>query len=105
MDVCMHKSLQICNITFVQVRRQLEELLNKNGELSRTNTDLRHRVQELEFRNKEIKDKVSTQKLQIEHLNKIKKKQEDSMDSLVVSIQKNVVIMIQINEQIYKICV
>lgn len=74
---------------FLQVRKQLEELLNKNGELSRTNTDLRHRVQELEFKNKEIKDKVSTQRLQIEHLTKIKKKQEDTMDSLAVSSQRN----------------
>ena len=64
-----------------QVRKQLEELLSRNGELSRANTELRHKITEVDYKNKELKDRILSQKSQIEHLTKVKKKQEETMDS------------------------
>ncbi len=66
------------------MRKQLEELLSRNGDLSRTNTELRHRIMEVECKNKELKDRISSQKTQIEHLTKTKKKQEETIDGLRV---------------------
>ena len=67
-----------------QVRKQLEELLSRNGELSRANTELRHKITEVDYKNKELKDRILSQKSQIEHLTKVKKKQEETMDSFEV---------------------
>ena len=67
-----------------QVRKQLEELLSRNGGLSRTNTELRHKITEVDYKNKELKDRILSQKSQIEHLTKVKKKQEETMDNFEV---------------------
>ena len=78
------KTLKRTNKDVAEVRRQLEDIVGKNGDLSRTNTDLRHKVTEFELQVKDQKDKISSQKHHIEHLCKIKKKQEETINSLQV---------------------
>ena len=69
---------------FLQVRKQLDELVSKNGDLSRANTELRHQTTELEMQIKEMHDKMSGSKAHIEHLGKIRKKQEMTLDKMQV---------------------
>ena len=68
----------------------MEELLSRNGELSRTNTELRHKITEVEYKNKELKDRISGLKSQVDHLTKVKKKHEKTIDNLGVSTVKPV---------------
>ena len=79
----------LCDNFCLQIRKQLEELLSRNGELSRTNTELRHKITEVEYKNKELKDRISGLKSQVDHLSKVKKKHEETIDSLGVSPQVN----------------
>jgi DNA repair exonuclease SbcCD ATPase subunit len=67
-----------------QFRHQLEQSLSKNGALSRANTELRHKVTELELSVKDQKDKISQLKNQVDHLGRIRSKQEQSLTSMQV---------------------
>ena len=83
------KNLKRTNKDVADVRKQLEDIISKNGDLSRTNTDLRHKVTDLDHQVKDHKDKISSQKHHIEHLVKIKKKQEETINSLQVNVKKS----------------
>lgn len=72
-------------LLFSQVRRQMEELLAKNGELSRANTELRHKVTDLEYECKDQRQKMASQKSQVEHLTRVRQKQDESLHSMQVS--------------------
>ncbi|CAH1773554.1 unnamed protein product [Owenia fusiformis] len=73
------KSLKKTNKEVVEVKRQLDELCSKNGDLSRANTELRHKITELEYLIRNDKERINKQKAQLEHLNKVRKQQEDSL--------------------------
>ena len=66
------------------MRKQLEDILSKNGELSRANGELRHRITELEYQMKEQRDKLSGQKRHVEHLTKIRQKQDKTIGNFEV---------------------
>ena len=70
------------------MRRNLEEVLAKNGELSRANSDLRHRLSDVESQLKEQREKTTTHKRQVEHLNKVREKQTKTIRSLEVCTAK-----------------
>ena len=74
----------LCDLYLLQVRKELEELLTKNGELARANTELRHKVTEQEYLSREQKEKIASQRSQIDHLTRIRQKQDDSLRSLQV---------------------
>ncbi len=67
-----------------QARKNNDEVTAKNGELARVNTDLRHKVNDLEFQVKQQKDKISSIKTQTEHLQKIRQKQDLALDGYKV---------------------
>ena len=81
-----------------EVRKQLEDILNKNGELSRANGDLRHKITELEYQMKEQRDKLAAQKRHVEHLTKIRQKQDKTINSYEV---RNILVYRVFGNQIY----
>ena len=67
----------------------MEDLVSKNGDLSRTNSDLRHKITELEYNIKDQKEKISSQKSHIEHLSKVRQKQDETVESMKVSFRES----------------
>ena len=78
------KNTKKMNKDVADVRRHLEEISGHNGELLRANSDLRHKISEMEQQLKERNGKISSYKHYIEHLHKIKKKQEEHIQSLQI---------------------
>ena len=68
------------------MRKQLDDIISKNGDLSRANSDLRHKITEFEYTVKEQKEKMGRQRSQIEHLTKIRQKQEEAVNHVEVCI-------------------
>ncbi len=66
------------------MRKQLEDLLSRNGELSRANSELRHKLTEIEYQIKEQKEKVSSYKSHVEHMTRVRQKQDETIDSMKV---------------------
>ena len=79
-------NVQKTNRDVADVRRQLEDILAKNGELSRANSDLRHKITEMEYQLKEQVDKLAAQKRHIEHLTKIRQRQDKAIGSMEVCL-------------------
>lgn len=70
------------------MRKQLEEIISKNGELSRANGELRHKITELEFQMKDQKEKLAKEKHHVDHLTKVRHKQDENIRVLEVSFDK-----------------
>ena len=62
----------------------MEDIVSKNGELSRANSELRHKTTELQYQIKELRDKITSHKNHIDHLTRVRQKQDEALESMQV---------------------
>ncbi|XP_021369483.1 coiled-coil domain-containing protein 150-like isoform X3 [Mizuhopecten yessoensis] len=65
-----------------EIKKQNDNLQNRNMELVKTNTELRHRVTECDSTAKDLKEKVADQKRKNEYLHRSKRELEDNVDKV-----------------------
>ena len=62
----------------------MDNCLSRNAEMTKQNTTLKHQVGELETDLKEAKVKMSSQRSHIEHLTKMRRRQDEEVHKLQV---------------------
>ena len=67
-----------------QIKKQNDSLSQRNMELMKTNTDLRHKTREQDTHIQELKDKLSEQKRKMEYLVRAKKEMEENVHKMKV---------------------